>query len=267
MPEKDDPDYSEMDRYDVKTLHDSWDKKNLRLWILDPRLYKATGKSYEWNPEVCRIMLPPILAMLLIRIDYSSKFDLQNGKPPIRVGDEIPRCEIYTVELAMNGPEKALHDRLTLHLVDKLGSGKDDTDQHGRVAETAAIVQDVEDPKGESSNVHHGVYRFLKHCTFDPRLGKLTEMNHKGMTKDQKTMAAKSRRNNWTGIDFDHGATFFFEQTKDSYAYLPPETRIVLANYMAAYSVKLKYAFKGIAENIRKGEKTILIYEFPMPLW
>jgi len=76
MPEKDDPDYSEMDRYDVKTLHDSWDKKNLRLWILDPRLYKATGKSYEWNPEVCRIMLPPILAMLLIRIDYSSKFDL-----------------------------------------------------------------------------------------------------------------------------------------------------------------------------------------------
>ena len=96
----------------------------------------------------------------------------------------------------MNGPEKALHDRLTLHLVDKLGSGKDDTDQHRRVAETTTIVQDVEDPKGESSNVHHSVYRFLKHYTFDPRLGKLTEINHKGITKDQKTIAAKSRRNN-----------------------------------------------------------------------
>jgi len=40
----------------------------------------------------------------------------------------------------MNGPEKALYDRLTLYLVDKLGSGKDDTDQYRRVAETTAIV-------------------------------------------------------------------------------------------------------------------------------
>jgi hypothetical protein len=260
------PEYDSQDP-DVVTLHQSWDKKQLRLWILDPRLYATTGKSYNWNPYICQVMLPPILEMLLIRIDYSSKFDLQDGNPPIRVGDDIPRCEIYTVELAMNGPEKLLHDKLTLHLVDKLGTGQEKGSD--RVAETAAVTQGTEEAKKdkESGMIHAGVYRFLKHCTLDPRLGKLTEMNHAGMSKDQKTLASKSRRNNWTGQDFDNGATFFFEQTKDSYAYLPPQDRINLAAYMAAYSVKLKYALDGIARNIAKGEKTILIYEFPMPLW
>jgi hypothetical protein len=76
MPEKDNVNYDKKILYDVKTLYDSWDKKKLRLWILDPRLYNATSKSYEWNPKVYRIILLLILVMLLIRINYSSKFNL-----------------------------------------------------------------------------------------------------------------------------------------------------------------------------------------------
>jgi hypothetical protein len=79
-----------------------------------------------------------------------------------------------------------LHDKLTLYLVDKLGSSKDNSDKPGRVAETTTIIQEVEEPKdkGKSSNVYYSVYRFLKHYTLDPRLGIITEMNYKGITKD-----------------------------------------------------------------------------------
>jgi hypothetical protein len=136
------------------------------------------------------------------------------------------------------------------------------------VAETTAVTQGTEEAKKdkESGMIYTRVYRFLKYYTLDPHLGKLTEINHTRMSKDQKTLASKSRRNNWTGQDFDNSATFFFKQTKDSYTYLPPQDRINLTAYIAAYSVKLKYALNSITRNITKGEKTILIYEFPMPL-
>jgi hypothetical protein len=88
------------------------------------------------------------------------------------------------VELAINGPEKLLYDKLTLYLVNKLGTGQEKGSD--RVAETAAVIQGTEEAKKdkESGIIYTGVYRFLKYCTLDPRLGKLTEMNYTGMSKD-----------------------------------------------------------------------------------
>ena len=131
----------------------------------------------------------------------------------------------------------------------------------------AEITSNYEDTKGESGANNAGIYRFLKHATMDPRLAKMTELNHKGMFQAEKDLAAKRRRNNWTGKDFDHGASFFHYMTRADYSYTTLRDRLAMAHYLVAFSVKLRYAMGKLAENIEAKKKTVLVFEFPMPLW
>ncbi len=58
--------------------------------------------------------------------------------------------------------------------------------------------------------INNGIYCFIKHCYINPRLSKLIYLNHKEMLKKERQEAAKLRQNNWTSIDLNNKALFFF---------------------------------------------------------
>ena len=72
----------------------------------------------------------------------------------------------------------------------------------------------LEGIKDEGGIINMGAYRLVKHATFDPNLAMVTELNHHDMTKAEKEQASKDRVNNWTGLDLDHGASYFYLRTR-----------------------------------------------------
>lgn len=253
----------------TRECQDAWDADQTRLFILCPRQYNATGKKYGWSANLCAIMLPPVLEMLLCRIGYETKISLEDGNPALRVGDQIPRCNVYTVQLEMNPTEKKRYEDQTLHLLGLLGAPPNEASERVAIStpQLGEITSNFEDTRDDSGGNNAGVYRFLKHATMDPRLAKMTELNHRGMTRSEKALATKRRKNNWTGKDFDHGASYFHYMTRADYSYDTPRDRLAMAQYLVAFSVKLRYAMGILAENIEAKKKTVLVFEFPMPLW
>jgi hypothetical protein len=244
-------------------LHDAVEK-GCPLYILDPRTFVQVGRMDKWLPAICETMLPPIFRLLAMRMTIDTVIDPQNGQPPVRIGAQVPRCTLYTVQLGMNPDEKRLHDDMTLHLVSALFCGEGDSLGEKGIAEFAAKGGDDE-AQGVMNN---GIYRFLKHATLDPRLGKLTHLNHKDMTREQKKAASKKRKNNWTNVDSDHGASYFFVRTRDGSRYAVPSDRIGMAQYLAAFNVKFRYTLGLLSEWVLKGlEKVILVFEFVTTQW
>ena len=80
------------------------------------------------------------------------------------------------VQLRMNWNEKSEHDRLTVHLLNKILVGDSEMQQE-RVG-VASLSGTVTSEKAEGM-MNSGIYRYLMHCTFDPRLGKLTVLVQK----------------------------------------------------------------------------------------
>ena len=78
-----------------------------------------------------------------------------------------------------------------------------------------------------------GVHRFIMHSTFDPCLVKLTILNNKLISKDQKKAASKLKRNNWAEVDFDNGASFYYVKTRHGKEYSIPLDRLTLATFIA----------------------------------
>ena len=169
----------------------------------------------------------------------------------------------------MTNREKKVHDDKTLHMLSALGAGDPNSENGGdtRVAKTQAQQAELDDLADSEGVVNTGIYRFLKHGTFDPRLCILTELNHREMTREQRAQAAKTRKNNWTNHDMDHGASMFFCRTRDGPQYGIPVDRLTLAKYLCAFSVKMRYALGILADNIREKQKTVMVFEYPMPLW
>ena len=243
-------------------------ENGVKLYMLEPKNYASCGRLGDWSAELCARMMPPLLNMLQLRLGYETEIDLENGETE-RVGKSIPPCNFYTVQLEMSPLEKRLHDTMTLHMLSGLGVGDPNGRGGGdsRVASTSAQQSGLEDAIESEGIIHAGVHRYLKHGTMDPRLCILTEMNHKEMTHEEKVKAAKGRRNNWTSVDIDHGASMFFLRTRDGPHYGIPSDRINLAKYLCGFSVKMRYAFGILAKNIAEGEKTVMVFEYPMPLW
>jgi hypothetical protein len=241
----------------------SANERGIRLYLLDPAQFATLGRVHVWSPAICQTMLPPILKMILLRIGYETLLDLQNGSPPSRVGDSVPRCDLYTIQLGMERWEKKFHDQRTLPYLPTIVASEDEPPDEPEEPSPLKEGPEVDQDGG----VQAGVYRYLKHGTFDPRLTVLTQLNHRSMTAAQKAKASKSRVNNWTGVDMDHGASFFFRKTCDGPQYSVPYDRLGLAKYLVSFSVKMRYALGVIATNIRNKEKTCLVFEYPMPLW
>ncbi|TAQ83067.1 hypothetical protein B7494_g8609 [Chlorociboria aeruginascens] len=237
-------------------------EKGTKLYLLDPKQYSATGRHNLWSSYVCQLMMPPILHMILLRIGYETELTLEDRQVH-RVGETVPRCDLYAIQLEMGQREKKEHDGRTLHMLGRMGMGETSQDAV-RIANTSASqALGIE----SETLVNSAIYRYIKHATLDPRMALMTELNHSNMTKEQKLQASKTRVNNWTGVDLDHGASYFFTRTRAGPEYGIPLDRVTMARYLASYSVKTRFALQIIAENIEKKEKTILVFEFPMCLW
>ena len=255
------------DEEDAPELHAAH-AKGIKLYILDPRNYAAAGRRNKWTSQITRLMMPPILRLLMLTIGYETRIDLQDGRPPVLVGQTIPKCDFYTIQVQMNPREKREHDQRTLHLLSKIGNSKPaDKTKGKRPATTTAEREGLVENTSEEGNINAGVYRALKIGTFDPRLLKIVELVNSEMTKAEKKAMAKTRVNSWTGKDPDHGASYTYIQTRAGPEYGVPTDRLSLAKYMTGMAAKIRVAFGILAENLEKGLKTILVFEFPLPLW
>jgi hypothetical protein len=189
--------------------------------------------------------------------------DLGNGIGSRRVGEDVPPCRIYAIEPKMNTKESRLYNDLTHHLFGKLFVG--DTNM-------IKPKETIRKPKANSNDnpegiQNSGVHRFLMHSTLNLHLARLTYLNHKGLSADEKK-AAKKRRNNWVDVDFDHRASFTFVKTRHGPEYAIPADRLSLATYLCAKSVKIRYILYLLGEWVLGlQEKVILVFEYPMSQW
>ena len=235
------------------------------VYILDPDNYRTAGEDHSWSPDICSIILPPILKLLMLRLSMASEIDLGDGSEPQRIGADVPPCNIYTVELEMHKKEKIVHDQRTLHLLRRLFVGDTGVQEKRAGAAKMSATANSEKPEGMMDS---GIYRYLMHCTLDPRLGKLTTLGHKRSSTEERRAAAKKRQNNWVDIDYDNGASYYFMATRDGPEYLVPADRLALATYMSAQSVKIRYALGLLGEwCLVQNEKVLLVFEFVMTQW
>ena len=241
-------------------------KNNDKVWLLDPDNYRVCGSCYQWSPYVTSVIIPPILKMVMLRMTTASHLDLGDGQGLRRVGEEVPPCHVYAIELKMGRDESCQYNDSTHHLFRQLFVG--DTDMIKSRTQTtrpSAANPNSDNPEGIQDA---GVHRFIMHCTMDPRLASLTLRNHKSMTAEEKKAASKSKRNNWIDVDFDHGASFYFAKTRHGAEYSIPADRLSLATYMCAKSVKIRYVLYLLSEWVIKlHEKVILVFEYPMSQW
>ncbi len=239
------------------------------LYVLDPRHFFAAGNQSNWSPDVMERVLPPILRLLMIRVGWETAIDLEDGSVPRRIGEDIPACYIFTVQIKMNRKEKREYDDRTLHLMSSLYTGAlSDVFTPAQLTRTTAHIGGLTNLDSTEGIMNNGIYRFMKHCCIDPRLGKLTYLNHREMSKKERQEAAKLRRNNWTGVDLDNGASFFFVKTRAAPHYAIPSDRLALAQYLAAFSPKSRVALGYLSQWVLGAkEKAILVFEFQMCLW
>jgi SNF2-related domain len=241
-------------------------QNNDKIWLLDPDNYRSYGSGFQWSPYVTAIIIPPILKMVMLRMTTASHLDLGDGQGLRRVGEEVPPCHVYAIELRMERDESRQYNDSIYHLFKQLFVG-DTTKMPPKPQTTKPSVAEPnsENPEGIQDA---GVHRFIMHCTMDPRLASLTLRNHKNMTAAQKKAASKSKRNNWIDVDFDHGASFYFAKTRAGPEYSIPADRLSLATYMCAKSVKIRYILYLMSEWVIKlHEKVILVFEYPMSQW
>ncbi len=126
-----------------------------------------------------RILLA-ILRTIQLRKTMAAIVDLEDGRK-VRIREEIPPYDIYTVELQISKDQAAAYHKV-YHQADKnLGSGVDDETQTGRIRMSQ--------------------YRRLCHVVANPILETLVS---KSSVKDV---------NSWYNDNYDHGATKLFKKT------------------------------------------------------
>lgn len=226
--------------------------KGDRVWVLDPVNYATCGNGNGWSPGIMSILLPPILKTFMLRLSMGSVVDLGADRGDHRVGEEVPECNVYTIQLSMNRTQQQEYQACTEFIVKTLYRRKADGNRKKR--STLALDPDLHQDAG--------VYRWLMHAALDPRLTRLTLRG-----QGRKSQGAEIR-NQWLDIDYDHGASFFYTQTRSGPEYLIPADRLSMATYMASKSVKMQYLL-GLLANwvLEEKKKVILVFEYPMCQW
>lgn len=229
------------------------------LYVLDPKRFVEAGRAGGWEPKVCQTILPMIMRLLMLRLSMTSEIDVGDGLTPFRIGDSVPECEVFTIWLQMSKHEKCLYDDNTAHYLSSL-FGKSVEDTKGAAVQKSASAEESE------GHMHQGIFRYLMHGTFDPRLCFLTAATQK--KADRIKAGASAARNNWTGTDSDDGASYYYSVTRDGLEYAIPSDRYALANYIAFVSQKIKWILGKMAEWVlEQGLKVVMVGEFPMPQW
>ncbi|KAH8803319.1 hypothetical protein F5884DRAFT_888529 [Xylogone sp. PMI_703] len=209
------------------------------------------GDKGNWSPQVAAIIIPPVLRMLQLRLTMASKVSVNAGQAPRRVGQDVPPCHIYTIQLEMAKAQQKLYTQYTRPVLKRLYTR--DRDPHSR------IIFTDQSPEQAERLIDPGVHRYLMHTTLDLRLAKLTKRN-----RDRSSKV----KNSWIESDMDYGASYYFVKTRHGPEYLIPPDRLGLATYMSAESPKVKYVLGKVGEWVLKNkEKAIIVFEYPMSQW
>ena len=236
--------------------------RGLRLWILDPNAYRRIGEDKGWSTYITDHILRPILEMLALRLGMATKIDLGNGKT-MTPGDSVPPCHIYTVQLKMNAKQQLEYNTKTLHLLKNLY-----TLDGGPCGSTPLAKTTGNSNSRGKGLINASVHRYLMHATLDPALAKLTVINHKKMAKFDDMGVAKTPVSQYTDLDSDCGASFYYMMTRPSQQFVVPSDRMSLASYLTYYSVKMQWALGKLGEWVlTEGKKCILIFQYPMSQW
>lgn len=247
-------------------------EQKFALYILDPANYVACGQAASWSPDRCQQIMPRILEMIMIRIGYETSIRMHDGSK-VRVGDEIQPCKVYTIQLEPTPEEKRLWDSECETLVPKIIAGGAELELAHRPAKTAAAKHGYgrkEAKEKAEGQINEGIHRKVKCCTTDPRLGALITLNFADMTDEEKSEATVKRASAFQSLvtdDIDYGATMFFMKTRAGRQYSIPKDRLTMASYLAGLSTKSQYTLGAVAEKISKGEKSILVFEYPLTRW
>lgn len=101
-----------------------------------------------------------------------------------------------------------------------------------------------------------------------PHILRFTLRNRQRLAADSKLEAERRQYNNWSDVDFDHGASFYYTLTRAGPEYVVPADRLALAAYLCARSVKVRYVLSLLGDWVLKSkEKVILVFEYPMTQW
>lgn len=239
-------------------------KRNEKVWLLDPDNFRVVGTTGKWAPAITALMIPQILAQFQLRLTMASHIDREDGQPAALVAEDVPPCNIYTVELQMAPAEARQYRDVTEVALKAIARG----DREGMAARAPTTAFSASaNTMGSEGIQDNGIYRLVMQATFDARLPLLTTSqrwaNGRALLKGQPV-----GRNNWVGEDFDHGASFYFVATRYSAEYMVPIDRLSLAVYVSAMSTKMKYALGLLGEWVLEQRlKVILIFEFPMCQW
>ena len=52
------------------------------VYILDPDNYRTAGEDHSWSPNICSIILPLILKLLILRLSMALEIDLGDSSEP-----------------------------------------------------------------------------------------------------------------------------------------------------------------------------------------
>jgi hypothetical protein len=237
-----------------------------QLYQLDPDNYRCVGHNNHWHPNITSIMIPAIYKQLVFRLGMGTAVDLGDDYGELCVGSDVPESRIYTTQLRMDKRERKEYEDRTLHLLRQLYVGQADPKNAARGRAVNSTSSNAAGPEGI---IDAGIQRFLMHATLDPRLAKLTLLNHRAMVKEGEVARDTLKRpNQWVDQDFDLGASFYFTATRDGPEYLIPADRLAMAHYCAAKSVKVRYGMYLLGKYcLEENEKVVCVFEYPMTQW
>ncbi|KAM3086568.1 hypothetical protein ACMFMF_000516 [Clarireedia jacksonii] len=163
-----------------------WDavEKGIKLYLLNPQIYKRCGQANGWRATTTKVIMPPILQIILLRMGYETEIDLEDGSKLVSLGATIPRCDVYAVQLGMNAKEARVYDNVALSMLSSLGVGPQETTRASAVTAGARIMHGFDEqrrtyakyccssvsqafvatpftPKMHTSKVHSGVFKGL----------------------------------------------------------------------------------------------------------
>jgi SNF2 domain-containing protein len=244
----------------------AWEKDKVFLPILDPHLYNTACNQEEFSAKLISEIMPPILQCLMVRIGYHTHVDMGDEKGTrVRVGESIPPCTWYATELEMDTEEQKQYDTLVLHLLSSMGTG------FGEESEGIASTTAQRDGLGGDEGVgglDGGLYRYVKHVTHALTLAALTKTPNARSKSEHDELLKKLSRNSWHNFDTDHGASFHYIMSRPASHFAVPDSRSVLAQYLAGLSPKTKFLLSRMLPQIKKdGKGWVIICEYPMTAW
>lgn len=237
-------------------FYDKFDNGDLpRLWMLDPRLYRATGQKHKWNPKFAAKVVPVVLEMFMLRMNMNTVIDMPDNTR-VNIGKSVPTPEIRTTMLEFDdelnpGEAEAYYRRVAFAL--KGPSKYRDEDE----ADTEVDLQEFINTDMQPTSTA----RYLSLATLDCQLARMTNI----ALKSQENITVSQQH--WITHDFqDGGATMKYLATRESSILPIPQGQPALAVHLSGSSPKFRHIVKLIKES-SPDRRFVIFFQYPMGQW